>query len=174
LICCSGNVSYLPSATRTRSRAKGTERYISTDHIRVPFRTKLVMMKLCQSNCGAGSCGLCIVTDAWCGWGTDVGAVEFSVTSISLLQSALWNIREGGGRTISSLIRYWVGLRRPLGRRRVNHQQEALLSGRQLWNIMIGMSSPNVLLHRPKSLLLLCAVCVSACDARPCIPGAES
>jgi hypothetical protein len=167
-------VSYLSSATRTRSRAKGTGQDISTDHVRIPFRTKLVMMKLCQSNCGAGNCGLCIVTHAWCGWGTDVGAVEFPVTGIRLLQSALWNIWESGGRTMSSLIRCWLGLRRPLGWRRINHQQEALLSGRQLWNVMIGMSSPDVLLHRPKSLLLLCAVCVSACDARPCIPGAES
>lgn len=43
----------------------------------------------------------------------------------------------------------------------IDHQQEALLGGRKLWVIVIRMSSPDVLLHRPKSFLLLWSAWVS-------------
>ncbi len=82
-----------PKGLEVEQKNKGI--YISTDHIRVPLRTELVMMKLCQRYGSVGSCGLCIFTDSWGGWSTDVSAVEVSVTGIGLLQSAQRNTLEG-------------------------------------------------------------------------------
>jgi hypothetical protein len=41
-----------------------------------------------------------------------------------------------------------------VGRWRVDHEEEALLSGWKLGDIMLGVCAANVLLHRSISLLL--------------------
>jgi hypothetical protein len=43
---------------------------------------------------------------------------------------------------------------RSVGRIRIDHKIEALLSSREFWNIVLRVSSTNVLLHGAETLLL--------------------
>lgn len=78
-----------PTRSQWLKEAAEQSDYISTDHVRIPFRAKVVVMKLCQRHSGICSCRLCIFTRPWGGRGTVVGAIKISVTGVGLLQSAM-------------------------------------------------------------------------------------
>lgn len=64
------------------------------------------------------------------------------------------DIGQGGERTMRMLLAIVVVLDRTLRGIAIDHKQEAFLGRRKLGNVVVGMSSADMLLHGTKALLL--------------------